>query len=118
MKTTLLSSTLIIALIAGCREPNKVVWTGNEGFKFNGVELELPNNGKGHYGAIPKQLDYRWDSKTLTILDLGDETVSVTTPVVSNRIIAKSLVIVIDSEGNIATRTPKEADKKQNPNKS
>ena len=107
----------MIALIAGCRDQNKVVRTGKEGFTFNGVDIELPNSGKGEYGATQKQLDYRWESKALTIRDLGDETVSVTTPVVSDRIFDKSVVIVIDSEGNISTRTPKEIDKNQNPNK-
>jgi hypothetical protein len=117
MKTTLPSFLLMIPLIAGCRERNQVVWIGNEGFTFNGVEIELPNSGKGQYDATPKQLDFRWESKALTIRDRGDETVAVTTPVVSDRIIEKSVVIVIDPKGNISTRTPKETDKNQNPNK-
>lgn len=115
MKTILPSFLLMIALIAGCRERDKVVWTGSEGFTFNGVEIELPNSGMGQYGVTPKQLEYRWESKTLTIRDLGDKTVSVTTPVVSDQIVDKSLIIVIDPEGNITTRTPKHTDENQKP---
>ena len=99
----------------GCGERNKVVWTGSEGFNFNGVELELPNNGKGQYGATAKQLDYQWEGKALTIRDLGDDTVSVTTPLVIDQIVDKTFVIVIDSAGNITTRKPKDTDENQKP---
>jgi hypothetical protein len=105
-KTMLLSFLLISALVAGCRERDKVFKTGCEGFTFNGVRVELPNSGNGQYGVTPKQLDYRWEGKTLRIHDLGDKTVSVTTPLVTDQIVGKSLIIVIDPVGNITTRTP------------
>ena len=115
IKTILPSFLLIITLIAGCREREKVVWTESEGFTFNGIEIELPNSGNGQYGVTSKQLDYRWESKALTIRDLGDKTVSVTTPLVSDQIVDKSLIIVIDPAGNITTRTSKRTDENQKP---
>ncbi len=55
------------------------------------------------------QLDYRWEEEALTIRDLGDDTVSITTPAATDRIVPKALVIVIDSDGKISTRIPKDS---------
>ncbi|WP_264485149.1 hypothetical protein [Luteolibacter arcticus] len=58
----------------------------------------------GEYNATPAQLDYKWEGKALRIRDLGDGTLSVTTPAVSDRVVSKSLVLAIDSDGNLSTR--------------
>jgi hypothetical protein len=110
MKITIRLLLLLVALVVGCRERSDVVWNGSFGFNFNGTEIELPDSGKGLYSTTPTQLEYQWQGKALTIRDLGDKTVSVTTPAVTNQIVDKSLVIMIDSEGNITTRTPKASD--------
>ncbi len=107
MKTPSPLLVLVVALVVGCRQQNNVHWTGVEEFEFNGAKIELPNGGKGAFTASAAHLDYRWDGKSLTIRDLGDGTVSVTTPAETDRIVDKAVVLVIDFEGNIATRSRK-----------
>ncbi len=107
MKTSGLFLLLVAALILGCRKQSNASWIGGARFEFHGAEIELPNNGIGEMGAGPDDLDFQWDGKELTIRDLGGETVFLTTPAETDRVFDKSLVIVIDSEGNISTHSSK-----------
>ena len=104
MKLPLQALLFVGALLVACRQRDNAVWAGFNGFKFNGIELELPNDGKGKYRTSADELEYQWDGKVVTIRDLGNETVSVTTPVVRGQVVKKSLVIMIDSAGALSTR--------------
>jgi len=96
---------LLTAFAAGCTDQKFDDWRGS--CNFNGVEIVLPDNGLGSTGVSPKHFEYRWDDKTLTVKDLGDGTVSVSTPLVNDEIVSKELVVVIDAEGQISTQKPK-----------
>jgi len=110
----LIQILLIISLpLMGCRESGEVVWTGTQSFMFNGAELKLPNDGKGNFSTSPLELRYDWNGNVLTIKDLGDNTVSVTTPLVKNVIVKKSDLIIISPEGELIIWPPN-----KKPNKS
>jgi len=115
----ILFQTFILTVIAltGCSERNDVVWNGSEGFTFNGVELELPKSGKGDYSVTHMELRYEWDGNILTIKDLGDENVSVTTQTVKGQVVKKSRVIIFDDAGKLSTR-PADTESNKKPNKS
>ena len=94
---------MLAVLLVGCEPSGEVAFVGVTDFTFNGMNVDLPNNGKGQHRVTPATFDFEWGGKTLNIEDLKNGTVSVTTPKTKGQVVPKDHKLSIDDEGNVST---------------
>ena len=79
-KLVVLSCAILLSFVCSCRENTESSFVGEIEFSYNGLQLELPQQGRGGYSVSTSDFEYKWGGKKIRIKDDGNGGFTITTP--------------------------------------